>query len=49
MNLGYYAAIAQFGLCVITSIGYFIVRDWRHGLYWFFCACISAVITWGMK
>jgi hypothetical protein len=46
MNWG--AAIAWAGIALNfgASVGYTVAADYRRALYFFFGACIAAVVTW---
>jgi len=45
ISFGQVMAISQIITCVLSAGAYAFQRDWRHTLYWFFAACLSAVVT----
>lgn len=46
MNLGRALATANVLLSVGACLGYLYARDWKHALYWFFAAGITATVTY---
>ena len=46
MNWGTRIAWFSVVLCIGSSIGYLVVKDYRRALYYFFAACITATVTW---
>ncbi len=46
MNWGAILAWTSVVICVGACAGYVYVQDWRRALYYFFAACITAVVNW---
>lgn len=46
MNYGKILAWINITTLVVASIGYFWVRDWRRGLYYFFAAGLTVTVTY---
>lgn len=46
MNWGRIFGGLIFGLSVVAAVGYFVARDWRHGLYWICAAGCTFIATY---
>lgn len=46
MNFGAVFAWTGIVLSSGAAVGYAAIHDWRRALYFFFGACITAVVTW---
>ena len=46
MNWGARISWASVVLCLASSVGYWVAKDYRRALYYFFAACITVVVIW---
>jgi hypothetical protein len=46
MNWGFIFATGQVLLACLATIGYVLVQDWKHAVYWILAAALTAVVTW---
>ncbi len=46
MNWGFYIGVFSVFQSVACAVGYAVVRDWRHALYFAFAAAITCTVIW---